>query len=154
MRLALSQCACSFTIVKHWHPWREAARRPHLIIELAQLQADLRGCISGNRIQLNASDLQAERRCTLTHELVHDERRIFPADRVLQAREELRVERIAARRLIALDRLVDVLVWTRRTEEVAEELWVDVPMLVALVQSLTDEERDWIDEQLRERGVA
>lgn len=55
---------------------------------------------------------------------------------------------------IALDRLVDVLVWTRRTEEVAEELWVDVPMLVALVQSLTDRERDWIDEQLRERGVA
>ena len=42
----------------------------------------------------------------------------------------------------------------RRTEEVAEELWVDVPMLLALVQSLTDQERDWIDAQLRERGVA
>ena len=95
-----------------------------------------------------------ERRCTIAHELVHDERRIFPANPVLRAREELRVERIAARRLIALDRLVDVLVWTRRTEEVAEELWVDVPMLVALVQSLTDQERDWIDEQLHERGVA
>lgn len=95
-----------------------------------------------------------ERRCTIAHELVHDERRIFPVDRVLRAREELRVERIAARRLIALERLVDALVWTRRTEEVAEELWVDVPMLVALVQSLTDTERTWIDDQLRERGVA
>ncbi|MCR8897254.1 hypothetical protein NWF34_09870 [Gordonia sp. GONU] len=137
-----------------YHPWREARRRPHLVIEHVHLPDDHRGCISGSTVRLNASDLQAERRCTLTHELVHDERRIFPTDHVLRAREELRVERIAARRLIALERLVDALVWTRRTEEVAEELWVDVPMLVALVQSLTDGERAWIDTQLRERGVA
>lgn len=113
-----------------------------------------RGCLRGDRVAINTADDQAQRRCTLAHELVHDERRIFPADRVLRAREELRVERIAARRLIALEQLVDVLCWTRRTEEVAEELWVDVPMLVALAQSLTDRERDWIDGQLRERGVA
>lgn len=137
-----------------YHPWREARRRTHLDIELVELPDDHRGCIRGDRVTICADDPQATRRSTLTHELVHDERRIFPTDRVLRAREELRVERIAARRLIALDRLVDVLVWTRRTEEVAEELWVDVPMLVALVQSLTDRERDWIDEQLRERGVA
>ncbi|MCZ0913804.1 hypothetical protein O0V02_15505 [Gordonia amicalis] len=56
------------------------------------------------------------------HKLVHDERRIFATDRVLRAREELRVERIAARPLIVLDRLFEALVWTRRTEEVAEEL--------------------------------
>lgn len=137
-----------------YHPWREARRRPHLVIEHVDLPDDHRGCISGSTVRLNAGDLQAERRCTLTHELVHDERRIFPIDRVLRAREELRVERIAARRLIALERLVDALAWTRRTEEVAEELWVDVPMLVALVQSLTDRERDWIDAELRDRGVA
>lgn len=136
-----------------YHPWREARRRTHLDIDLALLADDHRGCITGNRITINVDDPQASRRCTLAHELVHDERRIYPADRVLRAREEIAVERIAARRLIALDRLVDVLVWTRRTEEVAEELWVDVPMLVALVQSLTDDERDWIDEQLRERVI-
>ena len=73
---------------------------------------------------------------------------------MLRAREELTVERIAARRLVALEQLVDVLCWTRRTEEVADELWVDVPMLVALVQSLTDTERQWIDKQLEQRGVA
>ncbi|GGB22253.1 hypothetical protein GCM10011489_08050 [Gordonia jinhuaensis] len=73
---------------------------------------------------------------------------MFPTDRVLRAREELTVERIAARRLIALDHLVDVLRWTRSTGEVAAELWVDVPMLQALGRSLTDAERAWIDEQL------
>lgn len=142
------------TVPPMYHPWREARRRSHLEIHFVQLDDDHRGCIRGPRVTINSGDLQVERRCTITHELVHDERRIFPTDRVLRAREELRVERIAARRLIALDRLVDALVWSRRTEEVAEELWVDVPMLVALVQSLTDRERDWIDAQLRERGVA
>lgn len=73
---------------------------------------------------------------------------------MLRAREELTVERIAARRLVALEQLVNVLCWTRRTEEVAEELWGDAPMLITLVQSLTDTERRWIDEQLEQRGVA
>jgi hypothetical protein len=50
---------------------------------------------------------------------VHDERRIYPEDPVVHAREKLIVERIAARRLIALDRLVEVLCWSRHTEEVA-----------------------------------
>lgn len=137
-----------------YHPWREARRRTHLVIDLVELPDDHRGCITGDRISIGIDDPQASRRCTLAHELVHDERRIYPRDRVLRAREELTVERIAARRLIALDRLVDAICWSRRTEDVADELWVDVPMLVALVQSLTDGERAWIDEQLRQRGVA
>lgn len=138
-----------------YHPWRDARRRHHLEIQFVDdLPAGVRGRITGDRIEVNRHMLGDERRCTITHELVHDERRIYPVDRVLRAREELVVERIAARRLIALERLVDVLVWTRQTDEVAEELWVDVPMLVTLVQSLTDAERDWIDEQLQERGVA
>lgn len=138
-----------------YHPWRDARSRRHLAIEFVDdLPDGVRGRITGDTIEVNRHMLGDERRCTIAHELVHDERRIFPTDHVLRAREELRVERIAARRLIALERLVDTLAWTRSTEEVAEELWVDVPMLVALVQSLTDGERAWIDEQLRERGVA
>jgi len=138
-----------------YHPWRDARRRSHLAIEFVEdLPTGGRGHITGDTIRVNRHMLADERRCTIAHELVHDERRIFPADRVLRAREEIAVERIAARRLIQLDQLVDVLAWTRRTEEVAEELWVDVSMLVALVQSLTDDERDWIDDQLQERGVA
>lgn len=134
-----------------YHPWREAQRRTHLTINLVELPDDHRGCIRGNEVTICVDDPQASRRCTLAHELVHDERRVFPVSPVLRAREEITVERIAARRLIALDRLVDALAWSRRTEEIAEELWVDVPMLVALVQSLTDSERRWIDEQVEAR---
>lgn len=138
-----------------YHPWRDARLREHLTIRFVDyLPAGVRGRIRGDVVEVNRHMLGDERRCTIAHELVHDERRIFPDDPVLRAREELAVERIAARRLVALDQLVDVLCWTRRTEEVADELWVDVPMLIALVQSLTDTERRWIDEQLEQRGVA
>lgn len=137
-----------------YHPWRDARLREHLTIRFVDyLPAGVRGRIRGDVVEVNRHMLGDERRCTIAHELVHDERRVFPVDPVLRAREELTVERIAARRLVALDQLVDVLCWTRRTEEVAEELWVDVPMLIALVQSLTDTERRWIDEQLEQRGV-
>lgn len=138
-----------------YHPWRDARAREHLTIRFVDyLPAGVRGRIRGDVVEVNRHMLGDERRCTIAHELVHDERRIFPVDPVLRAREELKVERIAARRLVALEQLVNVLCWTRRTEEVADELWVDVPMLVALVQSLTDTERRWIDEQLEQRGVA
>ena len=139
------------TTAPPWHPWREAGRRPHLVIECVPLADNLRGCIRGGIIHLNADDLQAERRCTLSHELVHDERRIFPLDRTLRKREERTVESIAARRLISLDRLVDALRWSRNISEIADELWVDVPMLTALFRSLERDERKWIDDELRRR---
>lgn len=134
-----------------YHPWREARTRKHLDIAFVDLPIDVRGCQTGNRIELHREQLQHERRSTLAHELVHDERRIYPTDPVLSAREELTVERIAARRLIHLDRLVDVLCWTRQQDEIAAELWVDVPMLAALVHSLTDDERQQIDAEIERR---
>lgn len=137
-----------------YHPWRDARDREHLTIRFVDdLPLGVRGHLDGNTIAVDRHQLQDERRSTIAHELVHDERRVFPCDPTLRAREEITVERIAARRLIALERLVDVLRWTRHTDEVADELWVDVPMLIALVQSLTDDERAWIDEQL-EAGAA
>ena len=131
-----------------YHPWREARSREHLRIEFTRLPDGRRGCIRGNQVTINTADDQAQRRCTITHELVHDERQVFPRDRVLRAREEATVERIAARRLIMLEQLVDTLRWTREPREAAAELWVDVPMLVAFVRSLTDEERRWLHGEL------
>lgn len=131
-----------------YHPWREARRREHLTIDFARLPDSRRGCIRDGRVTISTADTQAQRRSTLAHELVHDERQVFPRDRVLRAREEQAVERIAARRLIQLEQLADTLRWTREPREAAAELWVDVPMLVAFVRSLTDEERRWLDERL------
>ena len=72
-------------------------------------------------------------------------------DPVLAEREEIVVERIAARRLIDLEQLVDVICWSRNTEEIAAELWVDAAMLTAFVQSLTDDERRYIDREIERR---
>lgn len=135
-----------------YHPWRDARDREHLNITFERLADGRRGCLRGDRVTINTGDDQAQRRSTLAHELVHDERRVFPVDRVLRAREELTVERIAARRLIQLEALVDALLWSRDARETAAELWVDVPMLVAFVQSMTNEEKVWVGKQLEERA--
>lgn len=135
-----------------YHPWRDARDREHLNITFERLADGRRGCLRGDRIAINTGDDQAQRRSTLAHELVHDERRVFPTDRVLRAREELTVERIAARRLIQLDALVDALLWARDARETAAELWVDLPMLVTFIRSLTDTERTWINEQMEARA--
>lgn len=71
-----------------------------------------RGCSRDGKVEMQRDMHQDERRSSLSHELVHDERRIYPTDPVLRAKEEITVERIAARRLIKLGRLVDVLCGT------------------------------------------
>ncbi|HNP57924.1 MAG TPA: hypothetical protein PK331_11270 [Gordonia sp. (in: high G+C Gram-positive bacteria)] len=132
-----------------FNPWRHLGEHlPHVDIIWTRLPGDLRGLTDGRVIWMDPRLTQVQRRCTIAHEAVHCERGV-PAD----AREERAVEVIAARRLVALDALVDALVWSRHTCEVASELWVDVPVLVALVRSLSGRERAWIDEQLHERGV-
>lgn len=131
-----------------FNPWRYLGERlPDVEVIWKHLPGDIRGLTDGRRIWLDPRMTQAQRRCVVAHETVHCERGV-PAD----AKEERRVDRIAARRLIALDQLVDALLWTRHTAELVDELWVDSAAFVALVQSLTPHERAWIDAQLTERG--
>ena len=92
--------------------------------------------------------LQAERRCTIAHELIHLERGPAPDDPWLRAREERAVEAEAARRLITLDALADALAWSDRPVEVAEELWVDVQTLDVRVDGLNPAERAELDTRL------
>lgn len=97
-----------------------------------------RGIICGDIIRIDCHQLQVERRCTIAHELVHDERRVFPADPVMAAREETLVERTAARRLIEFHDLLDALraSSSRCAAELADHLWVDRPMLAARMADL------------------
>lgn len=136
---------------KRWHPWRDARGRKHLDITFDGPRTHRGRHAVDGRIVLHPTMTQAERRSTLAHELVHDERQVYPRDVVLAAREERTVETIAARRLIDLNDLVEVLRWTRHEEEAAEELWVDVPMLLALIRSLTEDERLWINMRIEDR---
>jgi hypothetical protein len=89
------------------------------------------GLVRGRRIWLCSTLTQAERRCTLTHEIVHIERGPLPAGDAAARREEEIVNDIASRRLIPLDALVDAFRWHRHPTPVqlADELWVDVPTL-------------------------
>jgi|GEM_PF-2886864 len=95
-----------------WRVWGELRRRPHLELAWAYLPGvdglieDLGG--GRRRITLDARLPRAERRATLAHELVHDERGILfdaRAPVALVAKEEALVEAEAVRRLVPLDEL-------------------------------------------------
>lgn len=120
-----------------WHPWRRLRALAHVDLHWADLPAGVRGVTAGNRIWLDLSQLQAERRCTLAHELEHLER---GHDGCVSGAEERRVREAAARRLITLERLLDVAAWTRCPAEAAEELWVDEDTLNARLEGLTPSE--------------
>ncbi len=121
-----------------WHPWR-ALRVHYSDVEVScryRLPDHLMGLQQGATIWLCRTLTQAERRCTLTHELVHRERGPVPADPAAAAAEERAVDRIAARRLITLPSLLDGLRWTQRLPELAEHLWVDEPTLRTRLDTL------------------
>jgi citrate lyase beta subunit len=80
---------------------------------------------------------QVERRCTLTHELIHIEREHTGCQ---QASIELEVSLETARRLIAIEDLANALSWSSRPYELADELWVTQNVLADRMRSLTLEE--------------
>lgn len=94
--------------------------------------------------------LQAERRCTLAHELAHHHLgHTGCSDRRSLRRQELEAEIIAARWLIPIDDYIRARLWSRDEHEQAEELWVDVPILRARAESLTIEERTTVQDAVR-----
>jgi hypothetical protein len=125
-----------------WRVWGELRRRVHIELVWAYLggrDGQIRDLGDGRRqITIDARLDRQERRATLAHELVHDEREIFytsatPAAMV--AKEEAIVEAETVRRLVPLDEL-DALVRLAVVNdgcvtwrEVAE--WFDVPHDVA-----------------------
>lgn len=121
-----------------WNPWRYVGKHyPDIRVETRlELPGRTWGMTSGNHIWLCRLLGQVERRCTLTHELIHLERGPVPADPRGYAREEQTVSRLAARRLITLPALADGLRWTRDPDQLADALWVDVPTLQARMNGL------------------
>lgn len=138
-----------------YDPWRDLGERTYLNVEFVDEPTGRRGRICGNTILIDQHQLQVERRSTIAHELVHDERRNFPADPVLRAREETVVERTAARRLIGFQDLVDALraSSTRFAHELAEHLWVDPPMLHARMADLDPVEVAELEHHLEDQWL-
>lgn len=132
-----------------WHPWRHL--REYAAIELHWADMDHQmGVIefAGPTITLTTGMTQAERRSTLTHELVHYERGPCHPDHT--TREEAAVDREAAKRLIGIRELGEALAWSTDATEIAEELWVDVATIKARMTYLHPAERAYLKRRLEE----
>ena len=138
-----------------FHPWR-SLREHHPDVEVScryRLPERVMGLQFGRRILLARGLTQAERRCTLTHELVHRERGPVPADPASAEREERIVDEISARRLITLPALTDGLRWTRQPRELAEHLWVDQPTLRTRMATLDPVEVAQLEHHLEDQWL-
>lgn len=90
-----------------------------------------------NTIWLDKSLDQVERRCALTHELIHLERLHTGCQPPMV---EASVCAETARRLIRLEHLVAGLRWARSFAELADELWVTEEVLRDRFDNLNDSE--------------
>lgn len=91
---------------------------------------------------------EAERRCTIEHERHHVLR--GPVEPVLELREELIVDELAARKLMPSIRRIGhaIAAHNAQIERAAHELWVDETLLHVRLSSLQPGERRWFDEQM------
>lgn len=125
----------------HGDPWRWLRRLPHITVEwVDDLPPDVMGrAIFGTlTVQLAKGLTQAERRTTCWHEVQHLLR--GPTMTHLVPREERCVEAIVARDLIPLEALADAMLWSRDDYEIAEELTVDVGLVRARLEDLSEAE--------------
>ncbi|MFJ4284050.1 ImmA/IrrE family metallo-endopeptidase [Paenarthrobacter nicotinovorans] len=121
-----------------YHPWRTLRTLNHIRLSLVKMPDGGLGRTNGvDAIWLDKRQQQVERRCTLTHELVHIEHRHTECQPPAIERE-VRAE--AARRLIRFTDLLRHLAWARSFHELADELWVTEGVLADRVNNLTPEE--------------
>lgn len=135
-------------------PYHWLSLVPHIQLAIARLPDDDMGRWVPERQTIVLDDrlTQAERRCTLVHELVHrlhkDDPGLSPG---LAERQEARCRERTARLLIRTNDLLDALLWVidEHEEEMAEHLWVDVPTLRDRLMTLSDRERDYLIRRLK-----
>lgn len=93
-----------------YDPWRDLATNwPEVTVRFLPLPGDLLGLVRYPLIVLRADVTAAQHRSTLAHEIVHLERGVLhghdpacPVPGLAESREEHRVERVAAARLISV----------------------------------------------------
>lgn len=119
-------------------PWGALRRLTHIHISFVRMPDGAPGRTDGLRvIWLDKHLQQDERRCTLTHELIHIER---GHDGCQRPCVEYRVRVETARRLIPIETLCKHSAWARSDQELAEDLWVTTDVLTDRLESLTPDE--------------
>jgi hypothetical protein len=136
------------TVLAMIHPWRRLRAFTH--IELRWHDDGDMGETDHEEgwISIRRGMTQAERRCTVQHELIHVERGTT-LEGVLNDREELQVRRLTARSMLPDIRVVgEALAWARDHVEAADELWVDEAVLLDRLHGLHPAERHYLTRRL------
>ena len=109
------------------HPWRELRDRgDHVRLLWTEFNDGRVGATVGNDIYLDRRLLQSEKRCAIQHEQMHIE---FGHDGCQSEKDEARVRKLTAQRLIHRDDLIRAMQWAMSLEEAADELWVTPEVL-------------------------
>lgn len=133
------------------HPWRRLREiLPDWQVISRPLPAGTIGATDTvhRTIYLDSDQLQAQRRCTLDHELVHAEAGDVGCQ---HPKREAAIDEASARRLISIGQLVDAVKWAHSIEELAEDCWVDVATMRCRLDHLHPSERAAVRRAIAER---
>jgi hypothetical protein len=135
-----------------WDPWMLLRSIPHITYgTTANLPVGERARFyPESDVILLADHLsQAERRVSMTHELVHRGRgHRSCATPGLERKQERACERETARLLIPLNHLIDAMLWGCCIAEWAEQLWVDEPTVQTRLDHLHPAERGYLKRRI------
>lgn len=119
------------------HPHDTTTQQFKLRVVHKHLQGRLGETDGKSVIYLDPRQSRAQYRSTLAHELAH----VFSGHtHGCSPAEEARVEDIASRILIPVQKLIAALKWSSHIEEIAEELEVDLPTVQARLSNLSERE--------------
>lgn len=143
--------------VEHYNPGADMAERyPEWVVRhkrIAPVPEVL--CVRRKVVLVDTDADRACRRSALAHAVAHIDLGHVPQSGRTGRRYEYEADVLAARRLVPLGRLADVLTWALGPEEVADELEVTEHMVRVRVRSLSSEEKAAIDAHvLRREGAA
>lgn len=131
-----------------FHPWR-ALRAVDVDVRWSPMPGRLGSwSLRERRITMDPRQSQAQKRCTITHELVRVER---GHDGPQPPAVDLAVRKEAAKRLISIYALADAIVWTENRDELAYELWVDRATVDARLDHLHPAEAGYLRRRLAAR---
>lgn len=111
-------------------------------------------CVRRKVVLVDTEAHRSARRCALAHAVAHIDLGHVPESGRAGRRYEDHADQLAARRLIPLDRLADVLTWALGPDEVADELDVTEHMVRVRVRMLGMEDKAWISAYVQNREGA